>query len=228
MNDEISVIKVLLVDDQPLFVHSLAQVIGYRAPDIEVVGIVENGREAIEFARNKIPDVIIMDIKMPGMNGVEATKVILNENPSIKIMMLTTFDEDEYVLEALRYGAKGYLLKNLLPKEVIMAVRALQSGVNQISPSVIRKLACHIDDTEIKEKLSTKSNSKSKAFDSITEVEKEILELVVEGYSNKEIASHLNLAEQTVKNYLSVIFSKLNVHKRSQLVKKCMDDKYFQ
>ncbi len=222
MNEETK-IKVLLVDDQPLFVHSLAQVFNYRAEDIEIIGIVNNGIEAVEIAKKQNPDIIIMDIKMPEMNGVEATKIIMQNNPAIKIMMLTTFDEDEYILEAIKYGAKGYLLKNLLPEEVIMAIRSLQAGVNQISPSIIKKLANQISNNS-QEKISN-NNIKQKYFETLTELEKNILKLTVKGFSNKEIAYELNLAEQTVKNYLSIIFSKLSVHKRSQLIKKCIDEK---
>ncbi len=220
-----SKIKVLLVDDQPLFVHSLAQVVGYRAPDIEIIGIVNNGLDAIKKAKSDKPDIIIMDIKMPKMNGVEATRIIMENNPKIKIMMLTTFDEDEYIVEAIKYGAKGYLLKNLLPEEVIMAIRSLQSGVNQISPSIIKKIASQFTNNIKKSKKTI--DKKQNYNDKLTTLEKQILKLTINGNSNKEIAYELNLAEQTVKNYLSVIFSKFSVHKRSQLIKKCTDEKIF-
>jgi len=204
-------IKVLLVDDQPLFVHSLASVIQNRAEDIEIIGIEENGRDAINAVEKQDVDIIIMDIKMPIMDGVEATKRIAKIHPEIKIMMLTTFDEDEYVVEALKFGAKGYLLKTILPEEVITAIRALYAGINQISPLIINKL------TE-KMKISTNKTSLDKPhikttslptwFIELTQLEKEILELVVQGLSNKEISSNLNLAEQTVKNYLTNIYGR--------------------
>lgn len=219
-------IKVLLVDDQPLFVYSLANVIKNRASDIEIIGIEENGEKAIEFIEIHQPDIIIMDIKMPVLNGVEAARIISEKHPEIKMMMLTTFDEDAFVFEALKYGAKGYLLKNILPEEVITAIRALYAGIDQISPSIISRLTEKMN--PMKDKNSTqqkKTISIPHWFIVLTRLEKEILEQVVQGMTNKEIASSQNLAEQTVKNYLSNIYGKMDVHKRSQVVKKYMDDK---
>jgi DNA-binding NarL/FixJ family response regulator len=219
---DIPKIKVLFVDDQLLFVHSLSRVISSRAEDIEVVGITENGLEAVAAVKNNNPDVVIMDIKMPVMNGVEATKIISRENPETKIMMLTTFDEDEYVFEALKYGAKGYLLKNLLPEDVITAIRALYAGIDQISPTIISRLTKKMKQEEFSTVPRTVSKNPSLPlwFIDLTRLEKSIVELVVQGMSNKEVASCLNLAEQTVKNYLSTIYGKMNVHKRSQVIKK--------
>jgi len=159
------------------------------------------------------------------MNGVEATRRISEIHPEIKIMMLTTFDEDAFVVEALKYGAKGYLLKTILPEEVITAIRALYAGINQISPSIITKLTEKMKITTHKiapEKPNIKTTSLPTWFIELTQLEKEILELVVQGLSNKEISSDLNLAEQTVKNYLTNIYGKMDVHKRSQSIIKYM------
>lgn len=219
-------IKVLLVDDQPLFVHSLAQVIQNRAEDIEIIGIASNGKEAVDIVQSQEIDIVIMDIKMPILNGVEATKQIARINPLVRIMMLTTFDEDAFVVEALRYGAKGYLLKTILPEEVITAIRALYAGINQISPAIITKLTEKMLLSSDKQNASVgnvKTNSFPQWFLELTRLEKDILDLVVRGDSNKEIASSLNLAEQTVKNYLTNIYSKMGVHKRSQLVMLYLD-----
>jgi DNA-binding NarL/FixJ family response regulator len=227
MNTEKSKIRVLLVDDQPLFVHSLAQVIQHRADDIEIIGIESNGRDAVAAVEQQEIDIIIMDIKMPIMNGVEATRRISEIDPQIRIMMLTTFDEDAYVVEALQYGAKGYLLKTILPEEVITAIRALYAGINQISPSIITRLTDKMR-LPAEDSLVPAANVRTAALPSwfieLTRLEKEILEQVVQGLSNKEIASLLNLAEQTVKNYLTNIYGKMDVHKRSQLVLKYMED----
>lgn len=221
-------IKVLLVDDQPLFVHSLAMVIQNRTDDIEIVGIEMNGEDAVNAVKSKDIDIIIMDIKMPIMNGVEATKRISAIDSNIKIMMLTTFDEDDYVLEALEYGAKGYLLKTILPEEVITAIRALYAGINQISPAIITKLTERMKQTPqgtLEEKSHIKNTALPDWFLQLSHLEKEILELVVKSLSNKEISSQLNLAEQTVKNYLTTIYEKMGVNKRSQLIMKYVDDR---
>ena len=221
MNDCITRIKLLLVDDQLLFVQSLARVIDFRAEDIEVVGIAENGLEAVEMAQTLRPDIIIMDIQMPELNGVDATRIILEKLPDIRIMMLTTFDEDEYIIEALQYGAKGYLLKNIPPEEVITAVRALYSGINQISPDIITRITEKLLNPQNPKNLSRKQKVPElpQWFIELTNLEKEILKHHSMGLSNKEIAAAGNLAEQTVKNYLSNIYEKMNVNKRAQAIK---------
>lgn len=221
-----SKIRVQLVDDQMLFVHSLAQVIMSRTDDILITSIQSNGADAIQAAREDVPDVLIMDIKMPGMDGVEASRAILEELPHMKIMMLTTFDEDEYVFQALEYGVKGYLLKTILPEEVITAIRAVYAGINQISPAIVSKLTEKLRIPEERKGAgTTKTASLPSWFIELTRLEKEILEFVVQGMSNKEIASQANLAEQTVKNYLTNIYGKMGVHKRSQVVKLYMLDR---
>jgi DNA-binding NarL/FixJ family response regulator len=221
-----SKIRVLLVDDQLLFVHSLAQVIMSRADDIVITSIQHNGEDAIRAAQEDQPDVLIMDIKMPGMGGVEASRAILKQFPHMKIMMLTTFDEDEYVFQALGYGVKGYLLKTILPEEVITAIRAIYAGINQISPSVVSKLTENLRLPDAKRcSENTRTTSLPTWFIELTRLEKEILELVVQGFSNKEIATTANLAEQTVKNYLTNIYGKMGVHKRSQVVKLYLQDR---
>jgi len=226
MDDEVQKIKVLLVDDQPLFVHSLARVISNRAEDIEIVGVEKNGECALKALEKVTPDIILMDIKMPVMNGVETTKIISRTHPGIKIMMLTTFDEDEYVIEALKYGAKGYLLKNILPEEVITAIRALFAGIDQISPAIIARLTKNLQ-------FSPNGNIREEAavcaapewFLELTNLERSVLEQMAKGKSNKEIACSIHLAEQTVKNYLSNIYLKMDVHKRSQAIRMYLDSR---
>ncbi len=218
-------IRVLLADDQPLFIHSLARVMENRAEDIDIIGIVENGSQAVDFVNGNKPDIILMDIKMPVMNGVEAVRIIADAHPDIKIMMLTTFDEDEFVFEALKFGAKGYLLKNILPDEVITATRALYAGIDQVSPEIITRLTSKLNRSEgdLRD-LGVNDRKVPQWFIELTRLEREIIKHVVVGMTNKEIAFTLNLAEQTVKNYLSNIYGKMDVHKRSQVIKKYVED----
>ena len=138
-------IKVLLVDDQVLFVESLKKVIQADAWDITVAGIAHNGREAVDFVKHNTVDVILMDVRMPVMDGVEATAAILKKNPDTKIMMLTTFDDDKYVQEALYYGAIGYLLKDIPPEELLRSIRSIKDGNVLFSPKVASKLVKHMD-----------------------------------------------------------------------------------
>jgi len=225
MKDEAAKIKVLLVDDQPLFVHSLARVISNRADDIEIVGIEENGERALKAVELLLPDIILMDIKMPVMNGVEATRRISEKYPDIKIMMLTTFDEDEFVIEALQYGAKGYLLKNILPEEVIIAIRSLYVGIDQISPAIISRLSRQFQSAAAAVEATGKeaANETPFWFRELTRLERSVLEQMALGLTNKEIGASIHLAEQTVKNYLSNIYLKMGVHKRSQAVRMYLD-----
>ncbi len=218
-------IRVLLADDQPLFIHSLARVMENRAEDIDIIGIVENGSQAVDFVNGNKPDIILMDIKMPVMNGVEAVRIIADAHPDIKIMMLTTFDEDEFVFEALKFGAKGYLLKNILPDEVITATRALYAGIDQVSPEIITRLTSKLNRSggDLRD-LGVNDRKVPQWFIELTRLEREIIKHVVVGMTNKEIAFTLNLAEQTVKNYLSNIYGKMDVHKRSQVIKKYVED----
>jgi DNA-binding NarL/FixJ family response regulator len=219
-------IRVLLVDDQVLFVESLRRVITSRAKDIQVVGIAYDGVEAIELVHRERPDIVLMDVKMPRMDGVRATHEILSLYPAIKIMMLTTFDDDEFVLEALREGAKGYLLKNIPPEEVLTSIRALNSGVDQISPSVAAKLVHKALTSEKAFRPAGTQPQNPEWYQGLREFERQLLTLLAQGYSNKEIAERLHFAEQTVKNYLSTIYEKLNVKNRAQAARKLLESGY--
>ena len=216
-------IRLLLVDDQPLFVQSLARVIEFRAPDIELAGIAEDGVQAVEMVEERQPDIVVMDIQMPSMNGVEAARIIMERFPETRIMMLTTFDEDEYVIESLQYGTRGYLLKNIPPEEVITAIRALYSGIDQISPQVIGRITSHLL-SAAKPGNGTPFHRLPQWFMELTNLEKELLKDLVQGMTNKEIAGGRRLAEQTVKNYLCTIYDKMGVHKRTQAVRMYLDD----
>jgi DNA-binding NarL/FixJ family response regulator len=210
-------IQIILVDDQTLFVESLRTVLETRAEDMEVIGVAFDGSKAVELVGECHPDVVLMDVRMPVMNGVESTKLIKEQYPDIKVLMLTTFDDDQYVVEALRLGAVGYLLKDMPPAELISAVRAVHEGGVLISPKVATKLVEKIASPAEKEKepASTTPNS-SLWVNELSDREKKILQLMAQGLDNKEIAKTLFIAEQTVKNHVSIIYSKLGVRDRVQ------------
>ncbi len=221
-------IKVVLVDDQTLFVESLRTVLETRADDIMVVGIANDGNQAIEVVAETCPDVVLMDVRMPGMNGVESTRIIKERYPDTRVLMLTTFDDDQYVIEALRLGAVGYLLKNMPPAELISAIRAVYEGGVLISPQVANKLVGLLTIPLNKTEDHHESNSITSHVNQLSSREKEILQLMAEGLDNKEIAKKLYIAEQTVKNYVSVIYSKLGVRDRVQASRIVLESGYKQ
>jgi DNA-binding NarL/FixJ family response regulator len=200
-------ISLLLADDHVLFCESLRTVLGTDAKDVEVVGIARDGEEALAMVAEQQPDIVLMDVRMPRMDGVQATKLIHERFPRTRIMMLTTFDDDEYVREAMKYGAEGYLLKDTPLEKLIIAIRALKQGVFQVSPSVVMKLLGQQEQTE----------SPAGWVRTLSRREKEILHLVAKGYDNTEIARELFIAEQTVKNHISDIYFKLGVHDRGKV-----------
>ena len=198
-------IKLLLADDQPMFRQGLASLLSLET-DLQVVGEANNGREAIALAESLQPDIILMDVRMPVCNGVEATKVIHQRFPWIKILVLTTFDHDEYVWQSLEAGALSYLLKNTSSSEVITALRALNKGQSQLNSSIAQKVFARL------QPLAKKVDYQSLFSDR----ELAILQLLGQGKSNKEIARSLHLSEGTVRNHLSNIFCKLDVRDRTQ------------
>ena len=212
-----SPIRVLLVDDLVLFINSLKTVLDVKDEEIDVIGVCYNGQEAIDFCRKNRPDVILMDVKMPEVDGVEATQHITREYPEIKIIMLTTFDEDEYVKKALKVGAGGYLLKDMLPEDLIFAVKAVTKGIMSISPSIANRSLSQTGESRVPEWYST-----------LSEKELMILKLISQGYDNHEIADKVNLARQTVKNYASHAYEKMGVRDRMQAMRVCIDLKLFE
>ena len=210
MADEM--IRVLIADDQRMFAESIKYIIESRASDIEIVGIAFNGQEAVNLTEKTIPHIVLMDVRMPVMDGVEAAMAIRQRFPRVKILMLTTFDDDEYVLKSLKHGAVGYLLKSMPPVELINAIRAVQGGIMQIDPAVSKALTGgtekRIDDDEFMKNLKT-----------LTPREQQVLELMIQALDNVHIAKTLGLAEQTVRNYISTIYSKLGVEHRMDVLK---------
>jgi len=209
-------IRVIIADDQSLFLESLSTCLRNYAEDIEVVGLARNGAEASRRAAELDPDVVLMDVHMPVMDGVEATERLVREKPGIKILILSTYDEDEYVRKALGFGASGYLLKDISPTELIASIRALKSGAVQISPQIISKLMRGLSAEEpspvraLAERLEW--------FESLTRREREVFTLIATGYDNSQIAQELHLAEHTVRNHVSMIYSKLEVQDRFQII----------
>jgi DNA-binding NarL/FixJ family response regulator len=203
------VIRVVVVDDQAL-VRSGFRMILDAQPDIDVVGEAENGREAVELAAVSSADVILMDIRMPELDGIEATARILAAQPETRILILTTFDLDEYVTRALRAGASGFLLKDVRPAQLVEAIRVIASGDALLAPSVTRRLL-----DQFASGLETRTPVE---LEQLTDREREILLLVAEGLSNAEIADRLVVGESTVKTHVSAVLRKLQLRDRVQLV----------
>ncbi|GHV36656.1 DNA-binding response regulator [Spirochaetia bacterium] len=220
-----SKLKILIADDQALFAESLRTFLNNYADDMTVTGIAENGREAVSMAGTMHPDIILMDFRMPEMDGVEAVREIKPRYPDIKIIMLSTYREDALVRSSLLAGASGYLLKGISPTELIAAIRALSSGIMQISPEIARSLVQerYAPETGRKPLLNkTESPIKEKPsewLDDLTNREREIFTLIATGYDNDQIAEKLNLAVQTVRNQVSTIYSKLGVKDRFEIIR---------
>ena len=206
-------IRVLIADDQELIRQSLSFVLDAQA-DIEMVGTASDGREAIELVRREKPDVVLMDIRMPEVDGVECTRLIKSAYPQIKVIILTTFDDDEYVFGALRYGASGYLLKGVSVKELADAVREVVRGGSIIMPGVASK-ALEMFARMARGSMQIAIDEKQTA--DLQENEWRVIREVGCGKSNKEIAAALCLSEGTVRNYLSSVLSKLDLRDRTQL-----------
>jgi DNA-binding NarL/FixJ family response regulator len=206
---DMDTIKVLIADDQRLMREGLATLLAL-ADDIAIVAQAGDGAEAIDLAKIHQPDVILMDIQMPHVNGVEATKTIRSILPATQIIILTTFDDDEYLLAGLRAGACGYLLKDMPSEQLADAIRSAAKGQSPIGPEMARKLVNLVTHSPIAPPPPTASE--------LSEREIEVLRLIADGSSNKEIAEKLFIAEGTAKNHVSNILSKLEARDRAQAV----------
>ncbi|AQT73558.1 MULTISPECIES: response regulator [Streptomyces] len=203
-------IKVMIADDQ-MMVRQGFTVLLNAQPDIEVVGQAVDGADAVAKASELAPDVVLMDIRMPGMGGIEATSVITRvPDAAVKVLVLTTFDLDEYVYEALRAGASGFLLKDASADQLAEAVRVVAAGEALLSPNITKRLI-----TEFSRLGAPRAPSRAR-IDVLTERETEVLSLIAQGLSNAEISAHLVLAEQTVKTHVSRILVKLGLRDRTQ------------
>jgi DNA-binding NarL/FixJ family response regulator len=205
-------IRVLIADDHPHFRDGLRALL-LSAPDLEVVGEAGDGEETITLAAELQPDVILMDLNMPGVGGIEATRRILLTSPHIAILVISMFEDGDSVFTALQAGARGYLLKGVLKAEILRSIRAVSSGEAIFSPTITRRLTEYFATPGGDSKASS-----VQAFPNLTEREHEILSLIAEGYTNTAIASRLYLSPKTVRNYVSSIFTRLEVSDRSQAI----------
>jgi len=205
-------IRVLVADDQPLMRAAFEMTLRTE-DDIELVGEASDGLDAVEQARRLRPDVILMDVRMPGLDGVEATRILAAEDRTTKILILTTFDIDEYVIEAIRAGASGFLLKDVRPSELVEAIRIVARGDALLAPSVTRRLL-----ESIAPSLPALRPPKVGLLDALTPTERKVLALVGRGASNHEIAAELFVADTTVRTHIRHILEKLALRDRVQAV----------
>jgi DNA-binding NarL/FixJ family response regulator len=207
-------LRILIADDHPLFRKGMRTLLTATA-EIEVVGEATTGQEVIELAASLQPDVILMDLQMPGINGIEATRQIVHTSPHIRILVITLFEDDASVFTALRAGARGYILKDAKEEEMVRAIRAVSSGEAIFSPTIA---------TRLMDFFAAPLPAVPKAiFPTLTEREREILQLIARGSTNHDIAKHLALSVKTVNNYVSNIFSKLQVADRAQAIIRARD-----
>jgi len=205
-------IRVLLCDDQALVRSGFRMILETRE-DIEIVGEAEDGAQALELARRRQPDVILMDVRMPVLDGVEATRRLVESGSQARVLILTTFDLDEYVYEALRAGASGFLIKDVQPAQLVDAIRVLARGEALLAPTVTRRLL-----DRFARSLPASPGELQSELSSLTERELEVLSLLAGGLSNAELAERLFLSETTVKTHVSSILRKLGLRDRVQAV----------
>jgi DNA-binding NarL/FixJ family response regulator len=203
-------IRVLVVDDQALVRNGFRMILEGR-PDLELVGEAEDGLQAVERARELDPDVILMDVRMPNLDGVEATRRLVDANSRARILVLTTFDLDEYVHAAIRAGANGFLLKDVQPAELVAAIHVVAAGNALFAPAATQRLLERFS-------ASAPGEAPARSLDHLTEREREILRLIATGSSNAELAEQLHLSETTVKTHVSSMLRKLGVRDRVQAV----------
>jgi DNA-binding NarL/FixJ family response regulator len=200
-------IRVLICDDQAVVVDGLEMILSADA-EIEVVGTAQDGAEAVQKAAVIHPEVVLMDLKMPGMNGIQATRLIRQQHPQIKVLVLTTFGDDEWVFDAIRSGADGYLLKGTSRAELIRAVKGTAAGQTHVDPNIAGRLFSHV--------AQSSGQPSTTIISELSEREQDILRLLAQGQTNAEIAEHLFLTRGTVRNYISAILAKLGVEDRTQ------------
>ncbi|TMF46509.1 MAG: response regulator transcription factor [Chloroflexi bacterium] len=207
MVTEARVARVLIADDQTLFRRGLARLLE-EDPRIALVGQAADGHDAVKKAAALRPDVVLMDLRMPGMDGAEATQQIIREHPEVKVLILSTFEADSYVLQALKAGASGYILKDAEPAAIASSIMSVLSGERVMAGAVANRV---LD-------MLTGSSTPKEFYDGLTAREVEILKLMAKGQANKQIAFNLKISEKTVRNHISHIYEKLQIYDRAQAV----------
>ena len=211
--------RMLLVDDQVLFVESLKTVLNAMEGEFEVVGISHNGQEALEAVEALHPEVVLMDVRMPVLDGVETTRILHDRHPEVLIIMLTTFDDDDYVKRALKLGASGYLLKNISPAALKTSIKAIIGGSVLVDSSLIGIL---VHQSTALEEADTEHHYPQDILNRIqllSSREREVLRLLAQGYGNRQIMGALFIAEQTVRNHICSIYTKLGFHDRYEVMR---------
>lgn len=212
-------IRILVADDQTLMRDGLKTIIDLE-DNMEVIGTAKNGQEAVEFCKNQLPDLILMDIRMPGMDGVESTKIIKSLYPDVVVLILTTFNDDDYIIDALAHGASGYILKDIEGDELIKTINDAYKGSFMLPSDVAIKIAKKL----AKNNIVTAEEKHS--LEGLSDREIEVAKMVALGFNNKQIASSLFISEGTVKNYISGIYSKLGTSDRTDaalIIKKTLN-----
>jgi DNA-binding NarL/FixJ family response regulator len=205
-------VRILLADDQPLLRTGFRMVLGAEE-DLDIVGEAGDGAEAVDLARRLLPDVVLMDIRMPRLDGVAATRAIVDARLPVRVLILTTFDLDEYVVGALRAGASGFLAKDVPAEDLVTAIRTVAAGEAVVAPRILKRLLDRFADS-----LPDPSSTPPKALDSLTEREREVLVQVAKGLSNAEIAGALSVSETTIKTHVGHVLTKLGLRDRVQAV----------
>lgn len=207
-------LRVVIADDHPLFRDGLRAMFESE-PDIELVGEAANGQEAVELAGRLQPDVALMDIQMPDLDGIEATRRVIAASPKTRVLVVTMFEDDESVLAAMRAGARGYVVKGMRSVDAIRAIRAVAEGEAIFSQSIAKRLVNMLTDA--------RQGSRSEAFPELTERERQTLDLMAQGHKNAAIAERLHLSPKTVRNYVTSIFDKLELADRSEAIIRARD-----
>jgi DNA-binding NarL/FixJ family response regulator len=205
--------RVLIVDDHPLFLDGLTALLT-DAPDLELAGAATSGTQAVELARDTQPDVVVMDVHMPGLNGIEATRRIVADSPHIAVVVLTMFDDDDSIFAALRAGARGYLLKGADQEQIRLAIQAAANGEIIFGTHLAARMLTYF---------TAASSSPPPVFPQLTDREREVLDLVAQGKANPVIAVKLSLSQKTVRNHVSNILTKLQVADRAQAIVQARD-----
>ena len=211
-------IRILIAEDQPLIRRAFASMLALE-PDFEIVAQAADGIEAVQAARRYLPDVVLLDIQMPRLNGIAATRQIVRDCPDAQVIILTTYDTDDLIFDSICAGAQAYLLKDAEESEILDTIRAVSCGQSRLAPNVARKLL----DEFRRVRRAPRLGDAGGMDEPLTDRESEILHLIVEGKGNKEIAAQLRLAEGAVKNYVSRILEKLNARTRTELAVKALN-----